>query len=178
MILRGEGEVGQMISVNQPVFWLSCCAPLRVSAEVDEEDIAQVKPGLDVVMRADAFPGRVFRGRVQAVTPKGDPVARSYRVRVEFTEGENPLRIGMTAEVNIILAERKDALLLPTRAVGKDGKIWLVRGGKLEEKKVSLGARGPEKTEITEGLSPEDPVVLKPKDDFSPGMRVRAGLKP
>jgi RND family efflux transporter MFP subunit len=111
LIIKRDGEIGQVIPANQPVFWLSCCAPLRISAEVDEEDIAQVKPNQAVLIRADAFPGQVFNGKVQAVTPKGDPIARSYRVRVEFT-GETPLQIGMTAETNIIIGEQKDALRL------------------------------------------------------------------
>jgi RND family efflux transporter MFP subunit len=48
VIVRRDGEVGQLIPANQPVLWLSCCAPLRISTEVDEEDIAKVKIGQKV----------------------------------------------------------------------------------------------------------------------------------
>ena len=51
-IIRRDGEIGQMIGPNQTVLWLSCCAPLRISAEVDEEDIAQVRPGQQVLIRS------------------------------------------------------------------------------------------------------------------------------
>ncbi len=61
-IIRRDGEIGQLIPANQPVFWMSCCAPLRISTEVDEEDIALVQPGQKVLIHADAFPDRVFNG--------------------------------------------------------------------------------------------------------------------
>jgi RND family efflux transporter MFP subunit len=174
LIIKRDGEIGQLIAANEPVFWLSCCAPLRISSEVDEEDIAQVKPGQEVLIRADAFPEQVFHGRVQAITPKGDPVARSYRVRIEFTE-EVPLQIGMTAETNIISERHEDALLLPTSAINK-GHVWLVKDGKLVSQPVTIGAKGAAQTEIKEGVADEDMVVLKPDDKLKPGQKVKAKL--
>jgi multidrug resistance efflux pump len=41
-----------------------------------------VQPGQKVLIRADAFPDQVYEGSVQNITPKGDPVSRSYRVRI------------------------------------------------------------------------------------------------
>nr|MCU0735202.1 efflux RND transporter periplasmic adaptor subunit [Methylotetracoccus sp.] len=76
LIIRRDGEVGQFIPVGQPVFYLSCCAPLRVTAEVDEEDIPRVRVGQKALLRADALPDQVFDGEVSEITPKGDPVAR------------------------------------------------------------------------------------------------------
>jgi multidrug efflux system membrane fusion protein len=182
-IISRDGEIGQLIPANQPVFWLSCCAPLRISAEVDEEDISRVKTGQEVLIRADAFPGRVFHGKVQSITPKGDPVARSYRVRVEFVQEsasgnlpgnplENPMQIGMTAETNIITGKTENALLVPASAVNQD-RVWLVRDGRLVEQPVSVGARGPKQTEIREGLTESDTVVLKPNASLKAGRKVR-----
>ncbi|MBN8530886.1 MAG: efflux RND transporter periplasmic adaptor subunit [Alphaproteobacteria bacterium] len=173
-IIRRDGEVGQMIPANQPVFWLSCCAPLRISAEVDEEDIALVQPSQKVLIRADAFPGRTFHGTVQAITPKGDPVARSYRVRIGFEE-ENPLLIGMTAEVNIIIRETKEALLVPASAL-TDGALWVVKDGVLDERKITAGAKTPERVEIVSGVTTEDLVVIKP-ENMEAGRRARTVLQ-
>lgn len=156
-VIRRDGEVGQLITSNQPVFWLSCCAPLRISTEVDEEDIAEVQPGQKVLIRADAFPGKIFNGTVQAITPKGDAIARSYRVRIGFSE-DTPLMIGMTAETNIVVREVKDALLVPAEAI-KGSLMWVLREGKLRKVNVTVGARGTTQVEIKEGITPEDTVV-------------------
>jgi len=173
-IIRRDGEIGQMIPANQPVFWLSCCAPLRISAEVDEEDIGLVQPGQNVLIRADAFPNRMFNGTVQSVTPKGDPVARSYRVRIGFTE-DVPLLIGMTAETNIIARETKDGLLVPSSAV-KQNMVWLVKAGKIAQQKVETGAKGAEQTEIISGLAAGDAVIVMPGTEFKEGKQVRVRL--
>ncbi|MEQ1789176.1 MAG: efflux RND transporter periplasmic adaptor subunit [Rickettsiales bacterium] len=171
LIIKRDGEVGQLITTNEPIFWLSCCAPLRISTEVDEEDISRVKIGQAVLIHADAFPKQVFHGKVQAITPKGDPIARSYRVRVEFTE-DVPLLIGMTAETNIIISEKEDALLLPSSTIIQD-KVWVISDGQLVQKDVSIGAKGVEKTEIISGISMDDFIVLKPDAAMEEGRKVR-----
>ncbi|KTC85050.1 efflux RND transporter periplasmic adaptor subunit [Legionella brunensis] len=170
-IIRRDGEIGQLIPANQAVFWLSCCAPLRISTEVDEEDIANVQLGQKVLIRADAFPGQIFYGKVQSITPKGDPIARSYRVRINFTE-KNPLLIGMTAETNIIFHEKKNALLLPLTAVTKN-KIWLVQNGRLIQSTVLVGAKGFKQVKILKGVTTQDLVVLHPNTELEEGVRVR-----
>lgn len=169
-IIRRDGEAGEFIPAGQPVFWFSCCAPLRITAEVDEEDIPLVRAGQKVLIRADAFEGRIFHGEVQSITPKGDPVARSYRVRVSLTE-PTPLQIGMTAETNIIISERSNALLIPSSALRRDS-LWLVTDGRLARQQVETGARGPEQTEILGGLAEDALVVHSPTDTLEEGRAV------
>jgi membrane fusion protein, multidrug efflux system len=172
LIIKRDGEIGQTIAANTPVFWLSCCAPLRISSEVDEEDIAKVEVGQKVLIRSDAFSGQIFNGKVQAITPKGDPIARSYRVRIELI-GDTPLKIGMTAETNIIISEKADALLIPSSAVNKD-KVMLVTDGRIAEKQISLGVKGTKQTEVLDGLTVDDLVVIDQDQKLKIGSKVNA----
>jgi multidrug efflux system membrane fusion protein len=174
LIIKRDGEIGQLIPAQQPVFWMSCCSSLRISAEVNEEDIVQVQPGQDVLIRADAFPDQVFDGKVQSITPKGDPIARTYRVRVEFL-GDVPLRIGMTAETNIIISKHDNAILVPSTAVS-DRKLWLVKDNKLVQQEVEQGAKGLKSIEIIRGVAENDLVVVQPTTTFTPGTSVRTHL--
>ena len=177
-IIRRDGEVGQFIPVGQAVFYLSCCKPLRVTAEVDEEDIPRVKVGQKAVLRADALPGKTFDGEVSDITPKGDPVARSYRVRVKLADATE-LKVGMTVDVNLVIAERENALLVPSSALQK-GNVWVVRDGKLAQQAVKTGVAGPARTEIVGGLAPEALVVRTPAADLRAGRaaRVQAAAAP
>ncbi|HUZ75592.1 MAG TPA: efflux RND transporter periplasmic adaptor subunit [Stellaceae bacterium] len=170
-IIRRDGEIGQLIGANQAVFWMSCCGPLRIAAEVDEEDIAQVRPGQAVLIRADAFPGQIFNGTVQSVTPKGDPVARSYRVRIVLPEG-SPLMIGMTAETNIILRRDENAWLLPAAAVADDS-VWVVTDGHVVRRKVTLGAKTATEVEIRAGVAAQDWIVANAEVNLAAGDAVR-----
>ncbi len=171
-IIKRDGEVGEMISAQQPVFWVRCCAPLRISVEVNEEDIALVMPNQEVVIRADAFPDKIFKGRVQSITPKGDPIARTYRVRVAFAEPV-PLQIGMTAETNIMISKHDNALLVPSNAVINQ-KIWLVRDGKLIEQAIKQGAKGLKQVEVLSGVKETDLVVTQPAVTLKAGASVRS----
>lgn len=171
-IIRRDGEVGQYIAVNQPVFYMATQAPLRITADVDEEDIARVAVGQPVVIHADAFPGRVFDGEVAEITPKGDATTRSYRVRIRL-QGETPLRVGMTAEANVIVARREAVLLLPLSALVKE-RVWVVRGGRLVELPVQVGIRDERGVEILSGIDAQDAVIAQPLDSFRGGERVQA----
>ncbi|MFC5434974.1 efflux RND transporter periplasmic adaptor subunit [Rhodanobacter umsongensis] len=170
-VIRRDGEIGQLMTPGQVVFWLAVASPPRITADVDEEDIARVAVGQPVLIRADAFPGQVFQGRVRSITPKGDPTARSYRVRIAI-EGTTPLHVGMTAEVNIIVRRHDDALLLPETALDGD-RVWLVRAGRLQSRRVSAGIRGERQVEIAAGLSPDDVVVAAPTGAMREGGKVR-----
>lgn len=172
VIVRRDGEIGELIRAADPIFWMSCCGALRITAEIDEEDIRRVRAGQKVLVRADAFPDRVFEGRVAEITPKGDPVARSFRVRISLPT-ETPLMIGMTADTNIVVTERSNALLVPATAVS-DGGLWLVRDGRAVRQKVTIGVAGDSQVEIREGIGEGDPVVVRPDDRLREGRRVTA----
>lgn len=172
LIIKRDGERGQFIAANQALFWMSCCAPLRLSAEVDEENIAQIQSGQAVLIRADAFPNQTFEGKIHAITPKGDPTTRTYRVRVSF-DREVPLRIGMTAELNLVVYKTDKALLVPTSSL-LGTQIWCVEGGQLRQKSVRIGVKGAQFTEILGGLSQEEEIVVGPSSSFREGQKVRA----
>jgi len=174
-IIRRDGEVGDYIPVNQVVFYLAKAGvPLRITGDVDEEDIPLVKVGQKVLIRSDAFPSRVFTGAVHEITPKGDPVARSYRVRIQLP-ADTVLLIGMTAEANIVTSEKQDALMIPATAV-TGSSVWVVRGGKLENVPVQTGIKGRERVEAVTGLSEGDLVVAEPSKGLKDGETVRTLL--
>ena len=169
-VIRRDGEVGEYVAVNQVLFHLAGQAPLRVAAEVDEEDVPRIRPGLPVMLRTDAFPDRVFDGTVSDITPRGDPVSRSYRVRIALV-GEPPLQVGMTTEANVVLERRDDALLVPATAVVDDA-VWLVEGGRAVKRKVRAGVRATDRVEILDGLGPAERFIAAPPAGLREGSRV------
>ena len=171
LIIRRDGEIGQFIPAGQAIFYLSCCAPLRVTAEVDEEDIPRVHVGQKVLFRTDALPGQTLEGEVSEITPKGDPVARSYRVRVKLADPD-ALRVGMTVDANLIVAERANALLVPATAI-QNSAVWAIEEGRLRRKTVRVGVTGSGRTEILDGLAPDARIVDNAAPDLREGRAVR-----
>lgn len=171
-VIQRDGEVGQFIAANTPIFWLSCHPHLRISALVDEEDMPMVKAGQPVLIRADAFAGRIFRAQVTEITPKGDAVGRSYRVRIELP-ADTPLQIGMTTESNIIIRKNDRALLVPAQAIA-DGEVWKMVDGRAMRVSVTTGAKSNDWTEIRSGISPGD--TLLRDGNAKPGKTPRTRL--
>ena len=173
-VMRTEQQldVGYLVSAGKVLFVVGDPKSLWVEAEVDEEDIPRVGVEQRALIRADAFSEQALEGKVQNITPFGDPIARTYRVHIGLP-ADTPLLSGMTTEINIIVREVEDALLVPTSAVRSDA-VWTVSGnGTVSHRDVVLGAQGAELTEIREGLTSEDWVVVSPPRDLEEGDAIR-----
>jgi membrane fusion protein (multidrug efflux system) len=169
-VLRRDGEIGEVVAPGDILFWVGRPRPIWVVAEVDEEDIPLIVLGQASFVGADAFPGRVFEGRVDQITPLGDPVTKSYRVRIAMPD-EVPLMIGMTTEVNIEIDRVEDALLVPATALVGDA-VFVVADGRVWRRAVETGLRGSREVEIVGGLEEGEAVVARPSTELVDGARV------
>lgn len=156
-VLRRDVELGETVQAGEPVFWVGQFSPLRITADVDEEDIGQVKTGQEALIKADAFPGEVQKGTVGALTPKGDPVNKIFRVRLALPE-DTKLKVSMTVEVNIVTDRVPDALLIPA-AAERDGKVWKIVRGSAAEMPVAIGVRGEREIQVLDGLREGDEIL-------------------
>jgi RND family efflux transporter MFP subunit len=171
-VLRRDGEIGEVIDSNSVMYWIGRPKPLRIEAEVDEEDIAEVAVGQTALIKADAFPSRALTGTVAEITPKGDPVNKSYRTRISLPE-DSPLMIGMTTELNIVIERRDNAVLAPETAV-TDGRLWTVENGRAKPVAVTEGIRGNGKVEVrTASGSLPKTVIASPPAGLKAGAKVR-----
>lgn len=175
-VLRLDGNVGEVPRSGDVVVWVGQREPMRIEAEVDEEDIPKVQRGQKVLVKADAWPNKVFMARVTSLTPKGDPVSKNYRVRLTL-DPEQPLQIGMTAEVNIVVRETKDALLVPFSAL-RGESVFVVEGARVRRRPVKVGIVGTTKAEVLEGIKENDLVVSDPPPGLKDGDFVKARAAP
>jgi membrane fusion protein (multidrug efflux system) len=172
VVLRRDGEVGEIVDSETVLFWVGEPNPLWIIAEVDEEDIPRVEVGQRALIKADAFPDAVLEGEVETITPKGDPVNKSFRVRIALPP-ETPLMIGMTTEINIVVRTVEGALLVPADAV-VDGRVFTVSGGRVRARMVETGVVTPAMVQIVSGLQGDERIVVAPPAGLHDGDRVRA----
>jgi RND family efflux transporter MFP subunit len=170
VVLRRDVEPGDLATAARTLFEIGDSRQLRVTATVDERDIPMVRTGLSALMSTEAYPGRVFRGTVYEITPGGDPDQRAFRVRIAPAAGF-ALPIGLTLEVNILVAERSAALLVPASAI-RDNRLWVVENGRARRRSVDTGIRGTDRTEIRRGLRAGACVISNPPDEIKDGERV------
>jgi membrane fusion protein, multidrug efflux system len=159
VVLRRDGEVGEIAEPGTVLFWVGRPQPLVVIADVNEEDIPRVAVGQRALLRSDAFPGRSLEAVVDNITPKGDPLTRTYRVRFRLPE-DTPLMIGMSVDVNIVVRVSEGALLVPSLAVQGD-EVFVVEDGVARRRQVKVGIRGMQAVEILSGIA-EDARIVSP----------------
>jgi RND family efflux transporter MFP subunit len=172
VVLRQDGEVGEIAEPGSVLFWVGQPRPLLIVADVNEEDVPRVAVGQRTLVSADAFPGRALEASVASITPKGDPVSKTYRVRFDLPD-DTPLMIGMTVEVNIVVHVSEDTLLVPVTAVA-DGAVWLVEDGVARRREVKTGITGTAAVEVTGGLAEGAQVIVPAPEDLRDGARVTA----
>jgi RND family efflux transporter MFP subunit len=150
VVLRRDGEIGEITEAGQILFRIGVPKPLQVVAEVNEEDIPRVVLGQTVLFRTDAFPDRPLEGKVNEITPMGDVAAKTFRVKIALPD-DTPLKPGMSVEANIITREKPNALLVPADAL-QASAVFVVDGARARKRAVTVGIRGTRTVEILSGL--------------------------
>lgn len=170
VVTRRDIEPGELASPTRVLALLGDPARLRVTATIDERDVARVRIGEQALMSSDAWPGRTIRATVSEVTPSGDPAQRAFRVRL-LPETVNALPLGLTLEVNIVTRRKAGAVLIPASAYA-DGRIWTIAEGRARRRAVKVGIAGPENVEVLSGLGSGETVIVNPPTDLAEGRRV------
>jgi len=167
------GESISYESLYQPIVSVSDTTHMMVRAEINETDVGKIQVGQRAEIRADAFRGQTFPGRVLRVSgglgPKriqtDNPTEKiDTDVLESFVEVDpgSPLRVGLRVDVYITLAQRDNVLIIPVRAVnyqeGLPGVQVKAPAG-IESRKIRLGAQDGLNVEVVEGLGEGERVV-------------------
>lgn len=171
VVLRQDGEVGEIADVGQILFRVGDPRPLQVTADVAEEDIPRVKIGQAVLLRTDAFKDRPLDGTVRDITPMGDTTTKTFRIRIALPD-DTPLHFGMSVEANIVTREAKDVLLVPNEAI-VGGAVFSVVNGRIVRRPVETGIRGTRLTEMRSGIAEGDRIAVPASAAWRGGERVR-----
>lgn len=122
-VINRTVEIGQTVAASLQAPELFQIAQdlhqMKVEASVDEADIGRIREGLDVRFSVDAYPDRRFNGRVQQIRKAPDRIQNvvTYRVIIAAANDDLTLLPGMTANVEVVLGQKRDVLRLPNAAL-------------------------------------------------------------
>lgn len=161
----GQTVIGSLGSGGTSVFTIAVDAPLLAKVMVDETDVAQIRPGLPVTIRADGVPNRAWKGTVQAVSPNAQVVNNvvQYQVTSVVRDPEKVLRLGLTVDAEFVLMERRNVLLVPNEALrgAEDARALMIpTNDKLVPRIVEVGGTDSRLTEIKSGARQGETVYL------------------
>jgi HlyD family secretion protein len=141
-----------------------------VVANVNEEDVGYLQPGMKAQIRLYAHQDKDLIGTLTKILPQAEN--QVYRVLFKLDNPPATLLPGMTGEMNVIIGVRTNTLTIPSRAV-RHSTVLAVINGQVQEVHVTIGFHTLERTEILNGLDEGTAVILSNHDLYKPGVRVR-----
>lgn len=170
-VFYGEGSsIGTYSSPASSKFTIVDPKTTYFEAEVNEIDIINIKPEIDVIIELDAFPDQKFTQQIKVisfVSMTTSTGGTAYSVKTTLPENlENKFRIGMNGDANFIVSSKHDVLALPaTSVVEEEGKsyVWTINSGNRAYKtEVVTGISSTDDFEIISGLTGGDLVIVRP----------------
>jgi len=150
------------VQPDSKLYIIADLSTVWVYANVFQDAVGRLKPGDPAQVTVDAYPGRVFVGRVDQILPQVDPATRTVRVRLIFHNPGVVLKPGMYVNVDIDVPLGKQ-LVIPVSAVLQSGSrtiAFIDRGdGNLEPREIQIGSQIDDSIVVLKGLQPGDHII-------------------
>ncbi len=176
IVISKSIEVGQTVAASFSTPELFTVAEdltkMEIDASVVEADIAKIAVGQDVLFSVDSFPDVFFKGIVKQIRNQAVTTSNvvTYSVIISIDNADLKLKPGMTANVEIITAEKDDALLVPNQALRfymdensryKEKGVWVMHNGTPQRINIKEGISDDNHTEIiTDEITPGDEIII------------------
>jgi multidrug efflux system membrane fusion protein len=164
-------EVGQFLTAGTQIVTLTDLSALYANFTTTEKDSAKLTAGQTVRIVVDAYPGKVFEGKITTIEPQINTDTRSIRIQATIGNPDHILKPGMFATTTVVLPDKAAVVTVPETAVDYTlygDSVYLITEKKAEDGTSSLtavrtfvrtGDRTNGRAVITSGLKPGDRVV-------------------
>lgn len=110
-------NIGEILHEGDPISTLQTLEPVYANFSIPQQQLSLLDAGSVVHVTTDAAPGKVFEGKITAISPEIDQVTRNVRVQATIANVGEKLRAGMFANVEVILPTEQKGLIIPATAV-------------------------------------------------------------
>jgi len=156
---------GATITQATPVATVSRTRELEIRTHVAERFISKMRLGLNAIIRFEAFPDERFQARISEISPVVDPQSRTLELKLRLLSPDRRIKSGMFAEIKIITEKKDNIVKIPYPALIKrygEYFVFVVHDQSyVEKRKVNPGIQIDSKVEITEGLEPDEMIVIR-----------------
>lgn len=163
LVTRRLVETGQNINIGDPVIAIADMQSMRVKIHVNEQDYVHLDHEDAVTVLIEAYPGRSFPGQVDRIGVKADSHTNTFEVEVLVANPDLILKAGLTATVQIVVDEIRDAIMVPQGCIlfreNRKEVFVVTDAGKASVREVQLGRIDGSSVRILEGLVAGDRLV-------------------
>jgi len=178
ILISRDVEPGDVVQPGKALMVLSPAGETQLVVQIDEKNLGQLAVGQGAIASADAYADARFAAELVYINPGVDAQRGSVEVKLRVPSPPAYLRQDMTVSVDIEVARRPQALLLPSDAVhdapGKTPWVLRVDGAHARRQAVTIGRHGNGMSEVVDGLQLGDRVVPLSATQVRDGSRLRA----
>ncbi|HEY4523441.1 MAG TPA: efflux RND transporter periplasmic adaptor subunit [Candidatus Paceibacterota bacterium] len=168
IVTKQDGKIGEIIASNAKIISLISEADLEIEVNIPEADIGKIKLGNKARVTLDAYMDVAFTATIVAIEPAeiiidGVP---TYKTTLQFEKLNERIKPGMTANLDITTAVHDNVIIIPQRAVIRQGERQLVQilvnnqNKSTKEQGITTGLRGSDGTvEVLNGLNEGDKII-------------------
>jgi len=152
------------ISAGRELFTLVDISQIKVLARVLESEVGKMKVGYEATLRFSAYPGKTFKGQVEAVSPLINPEDRTCAVHIAVENPQEAIKPGMHAEVEIAADIYRDRLLVPQEAIlvrGGRKLVFTVEQGLAKWRYIEVGLENKDYAEVLDGVKAGEMVIVE-----------------
>ncbi|MCI0362584.1 MAG: efflux RND transporter periplasmic adaptor subunit [Phycisphaerales bacterium] len=172
----GDFVTSAVNSTGEPLFTVDRDERLRIVFDIPEAQSSLIHIDQPASLVVDALKGRAYEGRVTRTTGVLNPQTRTLRAEVELDSATTGLRPGMYGMITIVLADRPQAMTIPTASLRYEAGspyVFCAADGVCEKRAVSVGYSDSSRTEIIAGVGANDLVVANPNNSLRSGEAIR-----
>jgi membrane fusion protein (multidrug efflux system) len=178
-------DLGQYLSPGMAIVTLQRLDPIYIDFKLPEQHLSSLARGQQVNISVPAYPDRVFKGRVSAISPLIDQNTRSVPIRATLPNADRLMRPGMFADVQILSDRTRSVLTLPDIAIAYNPYgdfVFVVETGTqgltVQSRQIETGETREGRVEIVKGLSRGERVVSAGQIKLHNGMAIKIDNKP
>jgi RND family efflux transporter MFP subunit len=179
VITQRNIDVGSLITADASggtsMFSLQQSDVIRVWVYVPQDDAFGVKPGIEAVIRVPAMPNLRFDGKVTRIADALQPGTRTLLTEVDVPNPDGALQPGVYCTVELKIPRTSPALVVPASAVifNQNGmQVAVVENGIVHLHKIAITTDYGTEVEVSEGVKPDDQVILQPPVNVADGDKV------
>ena len=178
-------DLGQIVSVGDPIVTLQSLNPMYVDFSVPQQKLSLLQNDMDVRIKSDAHPETTFPGKIAHIDLEVDPVTRNVQVQALAENADEKLRVGMFVNVELVLPEKRTVLPVPATAVlyaSFGNSVFVIDEHKNEESGekelvlrqqfVTLGLARGDFIDVTDGLKADETIVTSGVFKLATGTKV------
>jgi len=175
-------QVGMTVSQAVPLARISGGGALEIKINISERFISRIAMNQPCEITLDAWPGDVFRGNINEISPTVDLASRTMEARINIKDSSSKLKPGMYAKVRVITEQKSNIVKIPSQAViNRFGEqfVYIIAKDKddpeiniVKKTIVVPGILIDEVMEIQKGLEPDQEIVIKGQTLLDDGSRV------